>query len=199
MEYEVCMIDVLFSSKTRVKLLYLFYTNPDRPFYVREITRKIDEQINSVRRELANLLSVGLITSVETDKKLFYQVDQSSHYYQPFLMLFGQTQAAESPLQGKSDLVGRFRELGSLKIALIGGKLVHGSQAPIDILLVGSFVKARVTRCMKELEQEEKMTLNYTTLSLADFTYRQQVRDRFLNDILSARHQVVYDEDSLLK
>ncbi len=57
--YNIHMIEQLFGSKTRVKLLGLFYSNPDRPFYVRELTRKIDEQINSVRRELANLLDVG--------------------------------------------------------------------------------------------------------------------------------------------
>ena len=48
-------MEQLFGSKTRVKLLQLFFRNPNRAFYVREITRKIDEQINSVRRELANL------------------------------------------------------------------------------------------------------------------------------------------------
>ena len=47
------MVEQLFGSKTRVKLLQLFYSNPNRSFYVREITRKIDEQINSVRRELS--------------------------------------------------------------------------------------------------------------------------------------------------
>jgi predicted transcriptional regulator len=56
------MIEQLFGSKTRVKLLQLFMSNPNRSFYVREITRKIDEQINSVRRELANLLSIGIIS-----------------------------------------------------------------------------------------------------------------------------------------
>ena len=57
------MIDALFGSKTRVKLLHLFLNNPNRAFYVREITRKIDEQINSVRRELANMLNIGIIKS----------------------------------------------------------------------------------------------------------------------------------------
>ena len=57
------MIEQLFGSKTRVKLLYLFFGNPNRPFYVREITRKVDEQINSVRRELSNLLSIGIIST----------------------------------------------------------------------------------------------------------------------------------------
>ena len=60
------MIEQLFGSKTRVKLLQLFYSNPNRSFYVREITRKIDEQINSVRRELSNLLNIGIITSETT-------------------------------------------------------------------------------------------------------------------------------------
>ena len=57
------MIDALFGSKTRVKLLHLFMNNPGRSFYVREITRLIDEQINSVRRELANMLQIGVIIS----------------------------------------------------------------------------------------------------------------------------------------
>lgn len=197
------MVDALFSSKTRVKLLHLFYKNPERQFYVREITRKIDEQINSVRRELANLLSVGLITSTETDKKLYYQVDKTSRYYQPFLAIFGKEDVkkkqSSSRESNKFDLVDRFCGLGSLKAAVIAGKLVAGSQAPVDVLLIGSFVKARVARCMKELEEEERFTLNYTTLTPDDFLYRYQVRDRFLNDILSAKHQVVYDEDNLLK
>ena len=63
-------IDGLFGSKTRVKLLHLFFNNPGRAFYGREITRIIDEQINSVRRELANLLNVGVIKSSTADNKL---------------------------------------------------------------------------------------------------------------------------------
>ena len=57
------MIDSLFGSKTRVKLLHLFLNSPGSSFYVREITRLIDEQINSVRRELANMMSVGIIVA----------------------------------------------------------------------------------------------------------------------------------------
>jgi predicted transcriptional regulator len=60
------MIDALFGSKTRVKLLHLFLNNPGQSFFVREITRKIDEQINSVRRELANMIQVGIITGKPT-------------------------------------------------------------------------------------------------------------------------------------
>jgi hypothetical protein len=82
------MIEQLFGSKTRVKLLRLFFSNPDRSFYVREITRKVEEQINSVRRELANLLSLGLITSDSSNNKLYYEVDQSYEHYDALRAMF---------------------------------------------------------------------------------------------------------------
>src|SRR5882672_3200627 len=83
------MFEQLFGSKTRVKLLQLFYTNPNRSFYVREITRKIDEQINSVRRELSNLLSIGIITSDANNNRLYYEVNQEYEYFKPLAMIFG--------------------------------------------------------------------------------------------------------------
>src|SRR4249920_531671 len=83
------MIEQLFGSKTRVKLLQLFFSNPNRSFYVREITRKIDEQINSVRRELSNLLSIGIITSDTNNNKLYYEVNQKYEYFPPLQQIFG--------------------------------------------------------------------------------------------------------------
>src|SRR5271163_632218 len=88
------MIEQLFGSKTRVKLLQLFYSNPNRSFYVREITRKIDEQINSVRRELANLLSIGIISSDTNNNRLYYEVNQKYEYYPPLVTIFGNSPPA---------------------------------------------------------------------------------------------------------
>src|SRR3989338_9107710 len=95
------MFEQLFGSKTRVKLLGLFFTNPNRSFYVREITRKIDEQINSVRRELANLLSIGIITSDASQNRLYYEVNQSYEHYKPLAMIFGGLATAEAPVESR--------------------------------------------------------------------------------------------------
>ena len=88
------MIDALFGSKTRVKLLHLFLNNPGKAFYVREITRLIDEQINSVRRELSNMLEVGIITSNNTDNKLYYEVNQRYDYYVALRAIFADQKVA---------------------------------------------------------------------------------------------------------
>src|SRR5437588_11935214 len=92
------MIDQLIGSKTRVKLLQLFFSNPNRAFYVREITRKIDEQINSVRRELANLLSIGIINSDANNNRLYYEVNQTYEQYPALAMMFG---GAKAPVMAK--------------------------------------------------------------------------------------------------
>jgi predicted transcriptional regulator len=84
------MIEQLFGSKTRVKLLKLFFSNPNRSFYVREITRKVDEQINSVRRELANLLSLGIITSDSSNNKLYYEVEQKYEHFEALRSMFSE-------------------------------------------------------------------------------------------------------------
>jgi len=89
------MIEQLFGSKTRVKLLRLFFSNPNRSFYVREITRNIEEQINSVRRELANLLSLGLITSDSSNNKLYYEVEQSYEHYDALRAMFSAAVSVE--------------------------------------------------------------------------------------------------------
>jgi len=89
------MIDTLFGSKTRVKLLHLFLNNPGKSFYVREITRIIDEQINSVRRELSNMLNVGVIECDSAENKLYYQVNQRYEYYKPLRAIFSDSKDFE--------------------------------------------------------------------------------------------------------
>jgi hypothetical protein len=89
------VIEQLFGSKTRVKLLRLFFSNPNRSFYVREITRKVEEQINSVRRELANLLSLGLITSDSSNNKLYYEVNQTYEHYEALRAMFSEAVSIE--------------------------------------------------------------------------------------------------------
>jgi hypothetical protein len=95
------MIEQLFGSKTRVKLLRLFFSNPNRSFYVREITRIVDEQINSVRRELANMLSLGIITSDSSNNKLYYEVNQDYEYFKALQSMFSEIEVEESEVPAK--------------------------------------------------------------------------------------------------
>ena len=63
------MLEQLFSSKTRVKLLKRFLNQKeDKDYFIRELTRVLGEHLNSIRRELTNLEDLGLVLSQEKDK-----------------------------------------------------------------------------------------------------------------------------------
>src|SRR3978361_1287525 len=126
------MVEQLFGSKTRVKLLQLFYSNPNRSFFVREITRKIDEQINSVRRELSNLLSIGIIVSENTDNKLYYEVNQKYEFYEPLATIFGagsvkkSGKAATKQTEAAED---EYKALGKVELVIYTGQFTRDERA----------------------------------------------------------------------
>jgi len=198
------MIDKLFGSKTRVKLLHLFMNHPGQSFYVREITRLIDEQINSVRRELSNMLEVGVITSDNSDNKLYYQVNQRFEFYTALRAIFaGEPVTAEQAGPKNADGVNEqhvaiINEIPSLRLALFSGVLVKGSMSPVDVLLVGAVSTAKVKSAMALIEKLEGREINYTVLPYDEFYYRLSVRDKFITEVLSGKHSVAVDVDNIL-
>lgn len=199
------MIEQLFGSKTRVKLLRLFYSNPNRSFFVREITRKIDEQINSVRRELSNLLSIGIITSDNTNNKLYYEVNQRYEYYKPLQQIFGgglkksAKKTADTGGTAASDTTEPdLRSIGQVDLAVFTGQFTRDDTAGVDFLIVGEVNTNALQKYVDELEVKENKALRYAAMSLADFRYRQQIRDRFATAIHQAKKQVLIDKHNLL-
>lgn len=196
------MIDALFGSKTRVKLLHLFLNNPGKSYYVREITRLIDEQINSVRRELSNMLQVGIIKSDTADNKLYYEVDQRYEYYVPLRNIFADDniqQSEPSVAPSTLDWQGKLDELGNIKLAVLSGVLVNGSVGSVDILLVGNPAPAKLKSFIKMLEKKEGRTLNYSIMRYDEFYYRLSIRDRFITEILTTKHVVLRDTEGILE
>jgi len=198
------MIDALFGSKTRVKLLHLFLNNPGQSYFVREITRKIDEQINSVRRELSNMLEVGIITSDSADNKLYYQVNQRYEYYVPLKAIFGDQSIDMKEVSAKPDDASTEKyatllaDVTGLRLAVLAGVLVRGSASSVDILLVGNIVPAKLKSLVKDIETSEGREINYCVLSYDEFYYRLSVRDRFITEIINGKNKIIIDKDNVI-
>lgn len=196
------MIEALFGSRTRVKLLHLFLNNPGKSFYVREITRLIDEQINSVRRELSNMMGVGIVSSFNINNKLYYKVNQRYEYYLPLRTIFSDSKS--------NDTIGDYHEektsisdivcsIKGAKIVIASGVLVSGSKNNVDLLVVGEVSKSIVDRSIKEIENHLSREINYSVLSYNEFYYRLSVRDKFIMGILNDKHVVIVDKENILK
>ena len=186
-------------------MLRLFYSNPNRSFYVREITRKIDEQINSVLRELGNLLSIGIISSDGTNNRLYYEVNKKYEYFNPLHEIFGSEEAVaessttDAPVvsakKTKADpVVAELLVVGNIEFALYTGQFTRDESSGIDMLIVGDVNQTKLQKFMTNLEEREKKEIRYVVFSPSEFAYRQQVKDRFITSVLASKQQVIIDK-----
>jgi len=193
------MVEQLFGSKTRVKLLQLFYSNPNRAFYVREITRKIDEQINSVRRELANLLSIGIISSDTTNNRLYYEVNQQYEYYKPLGAIFGDSKPATEEAPTVATEAHDIKSVGNVELAFYTGQFTRDESSGVDLLVVGDVNQTKLGKYVSDLEAKEGKELRYVVMTPDEFKYRQQVKDRFLAMALASKKQLLIDKNRTAK
>jgi len=196
------MLDKLFGSKTRVRLLRLLLNNPDRPFFVRELSRRVGAQINAVRNEIDNLRKLDLIRladgpSADDDavvghravsQRKYFQVNSSSLLYPELVALFQKSQGLL-----EKDFTRKLVQSGQLSYLSLGGFFVGESDAPTDIFAVGKVSREKFTGVIKGFEREVGREINFTIMTAQEFKYRREVTDRFLYSILDSRRQVVLD------
>ncbi|MDO4871009.1 MAG: hypothetical protein Q3996_02865 [Candidatus Saccharibacteria bacterium] len=193
----------LFGSNTRVKLLDLFFKDITKSYYVREITRLIDEQINSVRRELINLEEIGLIKKTDKNRKVYYQINQNSKLYNPLKLLFSEGYLDNDAIIRSVDDNQQFidgdinwqKEIMIVKPLLAKVIIFDTNEPKIDVLIVGDNSTHQLSIWANGLEQKKGQELRYIILSSRDYDYRLSAKDKFIKDLLNQSHEVIYDVD----
>lgn len=169
------MLKHLFTSKARVKLLTIFLLKPDDEYFVRELTRELDEQINSVRRELDNLKKLGLLRSRAKNRKKFYTVNKN-------FVLFNELRSIIIKATNSSEnLVKNITKMGDVDFLLISGVFLQ-KESPVDLLVVGKVDKDNLGKFLDTLETKEP--IKFSVLTTEDFTYRLKCRDQFILNLI---------------
>jgi len=194
------MLEHLFGSKTRVRLLRIFLHNGKNAFFVRELTRKIGAQINSVRNELDNLVDMGLVVATDAPaeadavkgraapQRKYYRINQDALLYPEMRALFVKAQ-----LILEKDFVRRITNAGGVSYLALMGFFVGEEGAQTDMLIVGKVQKEKLSSVIRSFEREIGRDVNFTVFTPQEFRYRRDVTDRFLYSILESRKLVVVD------
>ncbi len=211
---EKFMLNKLFGSTARVKILKFFLSRVNEQFYIRQIARELGLQLNSVRRELDNLEVFGLLQSTtnkalkksedkvkktskkvkikdvvnRTDKK-YYRVNKSFVLFEEIKDLF-----VKAHVLYEKDFAEKILVAGKPKLMILSGFFVNIDNAKTDILIVGRLNKGRLLKMIKELESELGRELNYTIMDMKEYIYRRDITDVFLYEILENKKIVVIDE-----
>ena len=201
-EKSIYMLEHLFGSKTRVRLLRLLYRNPAQQYYVREMSREINSQINAVRHELQNLVKAGLVAVVENPtvdqiestpggtRCTWYALCQDHALYEEIGALI-----LKSRVFDKQALANELQRISpNIHSMLFSGCLVGEEGCPIDLLLIGKTDMKKFDRIIKKYERDLGSTIRYTVFTQKEFKERQQMVDKFLYAIYQSPHVIVYGE-----
>ena len=198
------MLEHLFGSKTRLKLLKTFFRQADRAFYVRELSRLHDVQINAIRRELDLLLKSGLIK--ETDAvgcispddvgsklRKYYRLDTESILYPEMQALLIKARVLGEEQFGKE----LAEKSGKVKLLLLTGSFTGDRRAPSDLLIVGELKERSVARIISNYEKDFGFEIRYTTMTDKEFVERRHMMDKFVYALFEADNIRVVDNYNL--
>jgi len=175
------MLEKLFTSRTRSKIITLFMLNPQEDMYVREITKKVQENVNSVRRELSNLEDMGLMVSRKRGNLKYYSINHDFPIYPELYMMVMKTEGVPHLLKDN------ITSLGQMELAFIYGSFASAQARPdsdLDILLVGNIDEDLLIQKLATLEKQLSREINYVLFSKEEYQERIKNNDSFIIHIL---------------
>jgi hypothetical protein len=211
------ILEQLFESPAKVKLLKLFLRNPKLSFSIGEARERAQLDSRSTQNALEKLRKSGFLKTYsrkaqnEEGKKgerpfgiQWTNVPSTAksekvYFINPSFILFDELSSLvlKSLPGSKSRMVRRVKGLGRIKLIVLSGIFLKPDRdlARTDILIVGDDIsERRFQKFLKQLEAEVGCEIQYSMLSSDEFYYRHKMLDRFLRDILERPHETVINK-----
>jgi hypothetical protein len=189
-------LDDIITSKVRVKIINLFFSNLSEMYHVRGIVREIDEEINAVRRELERLEKVGILKKEPRGNRIYYFVRNDYPGFGDLLSIV----AKSTGLGGQ--ICDSKAKLGKVSFVMFSGGFARmknrKSEEKVDVLVVGEIVLPELAMIIRTFESKLGREINYTVMTREELDYRKKRRDPFLQSIfLGSRIMIIGDEEEL--
>lgn len=173
----------ILGSPARVKIMRLFLLNRDTNFNNKEIGKRSRVPAATVRRELKLLSSVGFIKKRGVNWS-FNPVFKYSKEIENLLIT--------SDSLDKDAITNNFKKSGRLRLVLVSGVFIKNKDSRVDLLIVGDKMKkSKVEEGVRKLEAEIGTELSYALFDTKEFTYRLNMYDKLVRDILDFPHEIV--------
>ena len=184
------ILDNLFDSRSRARLLRFFILNPDQEFSVAHLAERNLLKSQDVRRELSMLTKIHFVQEHKRKGKKTYSVNTQFTYFRELKMLFVK---ANTYPQCKS--LGKVKTIGKVKLALTSGVFLNYQRAKVDFIIVADFVnRAKLKKIIQEIEAEIGKEVRYMLIGRDELAYRLNMTDRFLMEFFSGPHEEVINK-----
>lgn len=190
-------LEDIITSKVRIKVIELFFSDLTEMYHVRGIVRATKEEINAVRRELERLEKAGILKNEKRGNRLYYWARDDYEFFGELLAMVSKTTGLGA------EIISNKNKIGKLNYVMFSGKFARRKERKkedeVDILVVGDVVLPELANLIRVEESKRGEEINYTVMSREEYEFRKKRRDPFLLGILSgSRVMIVGDEESLV-
>ena len=195
------ILDKIFGSAAKVRMMRLFILNPNQQFSVDEVETRTMTREKEVRVELALLEKIDLIRrrtvsrkenpeSTRSKKTQVWALNQKFIYFEELKSFL-----VNANLIKNSELIRKMGRVGKIKLIVLAGVFLNQlDESKIDLLVVGDEIRrASFENIVKSLESELGKEIKYAFFPTADFVYRLNMYDKLVRDLFDYPHQVVLD------
>jgi len=191
------MLEYIITSKARRAVLKLFFQSPQDTYYLRDIVRRTDEEVNAIKRELDIMVEGKVLESERRLNKIFFRLNKNYIFYDEFLRIFAKTSRIASLVKEAGPKLGKVKALAlSLKYV----KKVDIRSDEIYLLGVGTIVLPELAQVISYCEQDFGREINYTVMTEDELAFRKRNNDPFLWKFLrTPKVMLVGHEEELLK
>ncbi len=197
------VLEKLFGSTARVKLLRLFLLNPEKVFTIKEIAQVSKVPGRVVSCEVRSFLSFGFVKKGTRAEKMARKkirgVIVSNTF--PLLLALRNLLITASPVS-REKIFQYFKRWGKIKLVGLGGVFLDVKErefadatTSLDLVIVGDgFKKSAFENFIHKLESEIGKELNWALFSTSEFDYRVAMHDKFIRDFLDYPHEFLINK-----
>ena len=179
------LLEKLFESPAKVRVLRLFVRNPEETFSFPDIAKRTQVKRETTRKELGKLIKIGLIKRKVVKKIRIYFTNSEFR-----LLSELQNLIIKDAVAPRKELLAKAKRLGNVKLIILSGVFINSDQSRTDMLIVGDGVKkSKLEKFLADIESELGRPLRYTVMDSNEFKYRKNMYDRFLRDIFESPHE----------
>lgn len=194
------ILDQLFDSPVKVRVLKLFLRNAEEAFSVDDVATRTKSTVKEAQAELDPLSDIGLLASRKMSKKgkikkagLYYFANSSFEFYQEL-----RTLVLKSSPTSKEKILNNMKKLGRMKMVVLAGVFLNNDNSRVDLFLVAdNFNEKKLQHFLKEMEAEIGKDISYAFMNTDEFSYRYGMFDRFILDVLERPHEKLVDKLNL--
>lgn len=199
------MLDLIFGSPLRTKLLELLLTNPERKFSFDDIRVLAGKRKAGTKRELKHLIELGVVNEVQSEhtRSTARRTKKAPAHFvvNKNFRLYAELRAIvlKNLLLYEGSFTKLIRKSGTIRYLAFTGAFTDTDDVDTDMFIVGRVRRATIDRIVRRLSREVGRPLRYTLFSPAEYKYRLSVGDRFLYAILENKKIVAIDGLSILR